>query len=125
MKQLTTVLAVESIEACLRFWTEGLGREGEVRVDHGDRLGFVILSGPGIELMLQSYASLGDDLPQIASELTAPTLLYAKVDDLEATFRRLGEVTEVVPLRKTFYGATERGIRTPGGHVLLLAQQGG
>lgn len=49
-------------------------------------------------------------------------MLYVAVDDLEAVERALDGVPVVVPRRTTFYGATETGVREPGGNVVVFSQ---
>ncbi len=60
----TPVLFVERIEASLPFF-EAIGFVKVMDVPHGDALGFCILNDERIELMLQSYDSLAEDMPQL------------------------------------------------------------
>lgn len=122
MKKITALLVVDEIEACLPFWIDRLGFEKTVEVPHEDRLGFVILVHSGQELMLQSRASVAADIPSLAD--LGATALYVEVGELEPFERALDGAEIVVPKRKTFYGATEIGVRTPGGHVVVLAEMG-
>ena len=123
MQKLTPILMLEAIEPALGFWVDGLGFEVTAEVPHGDRLGFVILQHGALEVMLQTKASALEGNPAMTEELSrGPTCLYLEVSDLDATFARLGEVEVLVPRRETFYGATEIYVRTPGGHVVGLAQ---
>ena len=45
---------------------DALGFEKTIEVPHADKLGFVALQKDGTEVMYQTYASLGDDMPQVA-----------------------------------------------------------
>lgn len=120
-RKLAPVLIVDAIEPCLAFWTERLGFAKAVEVPEGDRLGFVILVGDGIEVMYQSRASVRGDIPALAD--TPPgTMLYMEVADVAAVERAMKGMKPVVPRRKTFYGADEIGFREPGGNVVLFAQ---
>lgn len=124
MKKLTPVLMVEEIEPCLPFWTEGLGFEKTVDVPEGDRLGFVILTKGGIELMLQTRSSVQNDIPAIAELLFPSTpCLFVEVEDLEAAAARVRDAEVLVPRRETFYGMAEIVVRAPGGPVVVFAQQ--
>lgn len=120
--KLTPILVVDAIEPCLPFWVDRLGLEKTVEVPHGDRLGFVILARGGLELMLQTRASVADDVPAIAEGPHGSTL-YLEVGDLDAVVALLGDVEVLIPERTTFYGAREVFVREPGGHVVGLAQQ--
>jgi len=125
LKKITAVLPVASVEASLPFW-EAVGLARTVEVPHGDVLGFVILAGHGLELMLQSHASIADDVPAIAAEAAdGKTLLFIEVEDIDAIERALAGQPLAFPRRTTFYGATEVGYREPGGHVVTFAQFGG
>lgn len=120
--KLTPILVVEAIEPCLGFWVDHLGFEKTVEVPHEGRLGFVILVRGSLELMLQTHASIADDLPVLVSE-THGSSLYIEVPDFDAVVEAVGDDTEVlVPERTTFYGAREVFVREPGGHVVGFAQ---
>ena len=121
-KKLTPVLYVEKIEPCLEFWVERLGFEKTAEVPEGEALGFVILQRDGVEVMLQSYASLEKDVPAFAGAARRSTnFLFVEVTDFEEVARRLEGIEVALPRRKTFYGATETGVRVPGGHVVVFA----
>jgi hypothetical protein len=113
--QVTANLIVESIEACLPFWVERLGFEKTVEVPHGPALGFVILKRGNAELMLQTRASLADDIKPLGAE-TYRALLYITVDDLEPIRKALDGYPLVVPERTTFYGAHELIVKDPAGN---------
>lgn len=121
MKKLVPVLFVEKIEPCLPFWVERLGFEKTTEVPEGDALGFVILARGNVEVMLQTRASLKKDVPALAEE-GSRSFLYIEVSDLEEFIRRLEGADIVVPVRETFYGAREIGVRDPAGNVVTFAQ---
>ena len=113
--KLTPNLIVPSIEACLPFWVERLGFEKTVEVPHEGQLGFVILRRDGVELMLQSEASLAADLPPLGAD-PYRTMLYLTVDDLEPIRQALQDYPLALPERTTFYGARELIVRDPAGN---------
>ncbi|KAA3608712.1 MAG: hypothetical protein DWQ01_11450 [Planctomycetota bacterium] len=124
MKKLTPVLLVEDIESCLPFWLEKLKFQMILQVPQEDRLGFVSLQRGGVEIMLQSRASVAADVPAMAEGefLTSGCGLFVEVEEsLEHYLPDLQGVEVVFPRRQTFYGADEIGIRCPGGIVLVLA----
>jgi uncharacterized glyoxalase superfamily protein PhnB len=53
-----------------------------------------------------------------------PTFLYVEVDDLDAVIAALKGVPVVMPVRTTFYGAKEIGVKDPAGHFVTFAQMG-
>ena len=123
MKKLTPVLFVEEIKPCLPFWSERLGFKKTVEVPEGNKLGFVILVKDNIEVMYQSHASVEKDLPGLVKwPLKPATFLYIEVAGLDDIIKRLEGAPVAVPLRKTFYGAREIGVREPGGNVVVFAE---
>jgi hypothetical protein len=120
LNKLTSVVIVDAIEPALPSY-EALGYKVNVRVPESGTLGFVIMAGPAGELMLQTRASLTEDLPEIAKR--APShLLYGDVRSLDATKRALRDAKVLIKQRKTFYGATESWLELPGPTFLGLAE---
>ena len=119
MPKLTPNLVVDRIEPCLPFWTK-LGFTKTVEVPDGDRLGFVILVKPPIEVMLQTRASVANDVAPLA-EGAYRSMLYIEVDALGPIREALGDTPLVVPERTTFYGARELIVRDPAGHIVTFA----
>lgn len=106
VQKLTPVMIVDAIEPLLPFW-EASGFVCVATVPHGDAHGFVILvSSGGTELMLQSRASVIEDLGLADPPSVA---LYTHVDTLDDV---PGEV--LIARRTTFYGAVETWVWDPG-----------
>jgi uncharacterized glyoxalase superfamily protein PhnB len=125
VKKITPVLFAEEIEPCLKFWTERLGFEKTVEVPEGNKLGFAILQKASAELMYQSYASAEKDVSATSSEVRkGPSFLYVEVEDLDEIITALEGIPVVMPVRHTFYGAKEIGIKDPAGHLIIFAQLG-
>jgi uncharacterized glyoxalase superfamily protein PhnB len=120
MKKLTPVLVVDAIEPCLEFWVGRLGWTKTVAVPQGDRLGFVILQSGAAELMYQTRESVRHDVPALA-ERDYHTALFVEVEDLEAVARAVEGAPRVFPLRETFYGSREIGVREPAGNAVTFA----
>ncbi|PCC70091.1 Uncharacterized conserved protein PhnB, glyoxalase superfamily [Nannocystis exedens] len=120
--RITPVLVVDAIEDCLPFWTDRLGFERTAEVPHGDRLGFVILTSGATEVMLQTVASVRDDVPG-SDPAPGRTSLFIEVDDLAAVQRALGDWPRLVDQRDTFYGMRETIVRDPAGNDILFAQR--
>jgi len=123
VKRITPVLYVKEIEPCVRFWAERLGFEKTAEVPDGDLLGFAILQKNGVEIMYQSFTSAEKDAPVLAQEISGGrTFLYIEVDKLDEVITALQGINLVLPLRTTFYGAREIGIKDPAGHMLVFAE---
>jgi uncharacterized glyoxalase superfamily protein PhnB len=122
-RKLTPILQVEEIEPSIPFW-EGLGFEKTVEVPHEDRLGFVIFQREGVEVMLQTLASMRADAPGLTPASTPSALLYFEVTGLDALIARAHELDVAVPERTTFYGARELFVRDPPGNLVGFAEHG-
>ena len=121
--KITSVLLVEDIHQESILWTN-LGFKVEAQVPFGDTIGFMILSNGISEIMLQTPASLKDDLPAVAHYLNAQThYLFTRVDDLADIKKKYKESDILVPERHTFYGTKEFFIKTPAGQVMGFAQK--
>lgn len=122
LKQLTPILCVDAIEPALSFWTK-LGFTVIVEVPDGDRLGFVILLRESVQLMYQTWRSLGDDLPGLSSGMRSTSIiLYIDVVSLDKVLPLIDGAEIVVPRRTTPYGAQEIFVREPGGHIVGFAE---
>lgn len=123
LKRITPVLFAQEVEPCVKFWVERLGFEKTVEVPEGDKLGFAILQKGSLELMYQSFASAEKDVPAIAGEVRrGATFLYIEVEKLDDAIAALKGADVVLPVRTTFYGAKEIGVKDPAGHVIVFAE---
>jgi len=123
VKRITPVLFVREIEPILPFWVDALGFTKTIEVPHGDKLGFIALQKGSTEVMYQSYASLGEDMPLIAEAARkGPTFLYIEVDNLDGVLTALKNSKIVQPERTAFYGMREVGYQDPAGHFITFAQ---
>ena len=123
VKRITPVLFVKEIEPILPFWVGALGFIKTIEVPHGNKLGFIALQKGSTEVMYQSYASLGEDMPLIAEAARkGPTFLYIEVDNLDAVLTALKNSKIVQPERTAFYGMREVGYQDPAGHFITFAQ---
>jgi len=118
--KITTLIYAPAIEPSLKFWVDQLGFTKTVEVPDGEKLGFVILVHGDAELMIQSTASIGKDIPDIVAFARPAACLYIEVSDFDDLLRRLGSAPVVVPVRTTFYGMKEIGVREPGGNIVLF-----
>jgi len=123
VRKVVPIIQVDAVEPCLSFWTDRLGFALTVQVPHEDKLGFVILAKDGFEVMYQSRASVGADVPGVAAAGHG-IVLYIDVDDINAVERVVAGLDIVVPRRTTFYGAEEIFVRAPCGTVVGFAQPG-
>jgi hypothetical protein len=119
--KVTPVRIVDAIEPCLRFWCDGLGYEKKIEVPHAGALGFVMLESAAGEIMLQTRASLADDLPAVAAR-KPEVVLFIEVTSLAEARKSLGDAEVLVKDRKTPYGMRETVVLDPQGTVVIFAQ---
>ena len=125
IKRITPLLFVEEVEPCVKFWVERLGFQKTAEVPDGNQLAFAMLQKGHVELMYQTYASAEKDVPAVAQLVRkGPSFLYVEVDSLEQTIAAIQGAEVFVPKRTTFYGATEIGVKDPGGHLVTFAEFG-
>jgi len=118
--KITPMIYVPAVEPSLKFWVDQLVFTKVVEVPDGDKLGFVILVHESAELMIQSVASMKSDIPDMVAFARPAACLYIEVNDFDDLMRRLGNAPVVVPVRTTFYGMKEIGVREPGGNIVLF-----
>ncbi len=123
VKKITPILFAEEIEPCLKFWVERLGFEKTIDVPEGSNLAFAILQKGGVELMYQTFASAEKDVSAVSPEVRkGPSFLYVEVGNLEEIIATMKGAEVIMPVRTTFYGAREIGIKDPAGHIITFAQ---
>lgn len=123
LTKLTPVLVVDAVEPSLAFFEQRIGFTRTAEVPHGGKIGFAILVRDGIELMIQSEASVQADMGVATKPpLGSSAALYLEVSDLDAIVKALEGVKLALPRRKTFYGAEEVGVVEPGGHFIVFSQ---
>jgi uncharacterized glyoxalase superfamily protein PhnB len=123
VNKLTPVLFAEEIESCLKFWIERLGFEKTIEVPEGDKLAFAILQNGPVELMYQTYSSAEKDVSTVSAEVRKGlSFLYVEVENLDEIIAAMKGTEVVMPVRTTFYGAKEIGLKDPAGHIVTFAQ---
>jgi uncharacterized glyoxalase superfamily protein PhnB len=124
--RVTPVLAVPEVEPCVKFWVERMGFKVTSEVPDGKTVGFATLERDGVELMYQSYHSIENDNAAIAAlARKGSSFLYVEVNDLDDVIAAMKGAEIAMPLRTTFYGMKELGVKDPAGHVITFAQKAG
>lgn len=124
IQSITPIHTVDQIEPTLDFWEGKLGFRRTAEVPHGGGLGFVMLEKDGSQMMLQTFASVADDMPSIMNRVKgSATVLYVVVDSLDSALKCLDGMEFIVPPRETFYGAREVVVASPSGHLTVFAER--
>jgi uncharacterized glyoxalase superfamily protein PhnB len=122
--RITPILSVAEVEPCVKFWVERMGFKVTAEVPDGNTVGFAMLERDGVELMYQSYRSIENDNAAMAAlARNSSTFLYVEVNNLDDVIGAMKGAEIAVPLRRTFYGMKELGVKDPAGHIVLFAQK--
>ena len=123
METLSPNIFVNSMRETIAFY-QILGFETTMTVPgDGDEFVWAMMTNGNVTFMFQTFASLGDDLPQISRQTGGSLLLYINLKNIRKFFDSIREqVTVLKELDKTFYGATEFSIIDNNGYVLTFAE---
>ena len=122
MESLSPNIFVKDINATIAFY-KILGFELTMTVpEKGDYVWAMMTCG-GVSIMFQTFASLGDALPDVSRSDGGSLLLYIKLKYIRAFFTSVKDKVAVLQgLEKTFYGATEFSIKDTNGYILTFAE---
>ena len=122
MESLSPNLFVKDITATIEFY-KALGFNLTMTVPETGDFVWVMMTCGSVSFMFQTFASLGDTLPDVSRTGGGSLLLYIKLKDIRTFFDRVkNKVTVLQALEKTFYGATEFSIKDNNGFILTFAE---
>jgi len=123
MESLTTNIFTNDMKGSVAFY-QLLGFEISMSVpETGDDFVWVMMTNGGVTMMLQTFESLADDLPEISRNSGGSLLLYINLKNIRQFFDQIKDKVPVLKgLEKTFYGATEFSIKDNNGYVLTFAE---
>jgi uncharacterized glyoxalase superfamily protein PhnB len=125
MESLSPNIFVQDMNATIAFY-KILGFELAMSVpEKGDNVDYVwvMMTCGSVSFMFQTFASLGDTLPEISRRDGGSLLFYIKVKGIRAFFAGVKDkVTVLKGLEKTFYGATEFSVKDVNGYILTFAE---
>jgi uncharacterized glyoxalase superfamily protein PhnB len=123
MESLAPNIFVNDMKATIAFY-QVLGFKITMSVpEDGDELVWVMMVNGCVTLMLQTFESLGAELPEISRTDGGSLLLYINLKNIKQFFEDIKDkVTVLKGLESTFYGATEFSIKDNNGYVLTFAQ---
>lgn len=122
METLSPNFFVHDIQATIA-WYRILGFDLTMTVpETGDPVWAMMTCG-NVTVMFQTFASLGDTLPDVSRNPGGSLLLYIKLKGIRSFFERVkGRVSVLQGLEKTFYGATEFSVKDLNGYILTFAE---
>ncbi len=125
LKKLTPNLMVEDVARTLDFYRDVLGFQVLTTVPP-DQPPFTwgMVSRDGVELMFQSRASLGADIPALADvPIGASQTFYIEVEDIDALYAAIKDRVEIVlDMHTTFYDTREFAFRDVNGYILAFSE---
>lgn len=126
-KSLTPNLMVEDVDSTIAWYVDVFDAEETNFVPFTadpSRKQWAAIKIGEVELMFQLRASLEEELPILQNApIAASQNLYIGVNDMDAIYARLTakQVTIVVEMHTTFYGAREVTIQDCNGYILTLS----
>lgn len=123
MLKIAPTLIVEKVEPTVDFMVDKLSFEKTAEVPGKDGLSFAMLVNGNVEIHIQERSSAAEGMPYFGKSAMPPSsFLYIDVEDVSSIYEKLKDQDIVLPLEKTFYGATHFFIREPGGHVFGFSE---
>jgi catechol 2,3-dioxygenase-like lactoylglutathione lyase family enzyme len=134
VQSLVPNLMVSNVASSARFYLEILGMPLQMAVVSGSQenvselvegkdLQFALLGSPNPVLMLQSQASLTEELPHFSQYVNkgGTFTLYFKVNDFEATYTKVPKEFILKDKHVTWYGANEFYMKDLDGYTLAIS----
>jgi len=123
MDSLSPNIFVENMNETLDFYRSiGFQLEMTVPETGNDFIWAMVMNGE-VTFMFQTFASLGEELPNISRKSGGSLLFYIKLKKIREFFELIKDkVTVLKPLETTFYGATEFSILDNNNYVLTFAE---
>ena len=123
MEKLTTNIFTNDMKATIAFY-QILGFKITMQVpEEGDDLVWANMTNGSVNMMFQSFESLGEELKDILRTNGGSLLLYIDVKGIRGFFEQIKDKVSVLKgLDTTFYGATEFSIKDNNGYVLTFAE---
>lgn len=124
LNKLTPNILVDDMAKTLAFYQEVLGFSLITSVPDSAPYNWAMLQRGDVVLMFQTRPSLSEEIPHFATQALGGGLtFYIDVADVQALYAAVSSKAEIVmPMKKTFYGADEFGIRDVNGFTLVFAQ---
>lgn len=122
MESLSPNIFVKDMNATIAFY-KTLGFELAMTVPEQGEFVWAMMTCGSVSFMFQTFASLGDTLPDVSRRDGGSLLLYIKLNNIRGFFDRIkNNVTVLQGLETTFYGATEFSIKDINGFILTFAE---
>jgi len=122
MESLSPNLFVKDINKTIEFY-KTLGFNLVMTVPETGDFVWAMMTCGSVSFMFQTFASLGDTLPDVSRKDGGSLLLYIKLKNIRTFFDSVKDKIAVIQrLEKKFYGATEFSIKDNNGFILTFAE---
>ena len=122
MESISPNIFVRDMNQTIEFY-KILGFELIMNVPEQAPFDWAMMKNGNVNFMFQTFASIGETLPEISRNDGGSLLLYIQIKNIRKFFEAvIDKVTIVVPLEKAFYGATEFSLKDNNGYVLTFAE---
>jgi uncharacterized glyoxalase superfamily protein PhnB len=122
MKSVSPNIFVNDINETIAFYTR-LGFSVTTTVPEEGEFIFALMTCGSVVFMFQTFASLGNDLPNVSRQNGGSLLLYIQTEEIRRFFEQIKDKVKVIKgLEKIFYGATEFSIEDNNGYLLTFAE---
>lgn len=124
LKKLTPNLMAEDVNRTIQFYKDTLGFELLVSVPAEGQFDWAMMKRDGVEIMFQSRASLGGEVPVLLQKTIGGSLtFYMDIEGIEELYAALnGKVIIAQEMHTAFYGAQEFAIQDINGYILTFAE---
>jgi len=122
MESLSPNLFVKDMNETIELY-KTLGFNLVMNVPETGDFVWAMMTCGSVSFMFQTFASLGDTLPDVGRTGGGSLLLYIKLKNIRTFFDSVKDkVTVIQGLEKTFYRATEFSIKDNNGFLLTFAE---
>jgi len=123
MDSLSPNIFVKSMNETIAFY-KSIGFNLLMTVPaEGDEFVWAMMTNGAVTFMFQTFASLGEELPQISRTNGGSLLFYINIKGIRAFFDEVKDkVTILKGLEKAFYGPTEFSMLDNNNYVLTFAE---
>lgn len=122
-QKLTPNLMVEDVDRTVDFYRDVLGFTLAATAPEQRPFDWAMVTAGGAELMFQSRASLGGEVPLMRErDIGGALTFYVEVEDVEALYAHVkDQLPIIVDLHDTFYGTREFTAQDCNGYILGFA----
>jgi len=121
MDSLSPNIFVENMNETIDFY-KSIGFQLVMSVPETGDFVWAMMTNGEVSFMFQTFASLGEELPEISRKNGGSLLFYIKLKNIREFFEQVKDKATVLKgLEVTFYGATEFSILDNNNYVLTFA----